>query len=83
MPWLTDENRHWQEKARAVAEKVIRPLAADYDRKQESIEVSIPAGVAVTCPHSLVHSHSEWTKEWGQVNGEEHHDGNHGAHGCL
>ncbi len=35
MPWLNDENRHWQEKAREVAERVIRPLAAEHDRKQE------------------------------------------------
>lgn len=35
MPWLNDENRHWQAKAREVAENVIRPLAAEHDRKQE------------------------------------------------
>jgi butyryl-CoA dehydrogenase len=35
MPWLNDENRFWQAKAREVAEKVIRPLAAEHDRKQE------------------------------------------------
>jgi butyryl-CoA dehydrogenase len=35
MPWLNDENRFWQAKAREVAEKVVRPLAAEHDRKQE------------------------------------------------
>ena len=32
---LTDENLKWQAKARAVAEEVVRPLAAKYDRAQE------------------------------------------------
>ncbi len=35
MPWLNDENRFWQAKAREVAENVVRPLAAEQDRKQE------------------------------------------------
>jgi alkylation response protein AidB-like acyl-CoA dehydrogenase len=35
MPLLTVENRHWQEKAREVAEKAVRPLARKYDELQE------------------------------------------------
>lgn len=33
-PFLTEQNRAWQTKAREVAEKVVRPLAAKYDRSQ-------------------------------------------------
>jgi len=32
---LTEENLKWKAKARAVAEEVVRPLAAKYDREQE------------------------------------------------
>ena len=32
---LTDENLEWQAKAREIAEKVVRPLAAKYDAAQE------------------------------------------------
>ncbi|MEP7029202.1 MAG: acyl-CoA dehydrogenase family protein [Candidatus Eisenbacteria bacterium] len=35
MPFLNDQNRMWQEKARQVAEKVVRPLARKYDDLQE------------------------------------------------
>ncbi len=40
LPWwamtqLSDENLHWQAKAREVAEDVVRPLAAKYDVAQE------------------------------------------------
>ena len=35
MPFLNDQNRMWQEKARNVAEKVVRPLARKYDELQE------------------------------------------------
>jgi alkylation response protein AidB-like acyl-CoA dehydrogenase len=35
MPFLNDQNRMWQEKARQVAEKVVRPLARKYDELQE------------------------------------------------
>jgi len=35
MPQLTAENLHWQEKARDVAESVVRPLAKKYDELQE------------------------------------------------
>ncbi|MGH7724260.1 MAG: acyl-CoA dehydrogenase family protein [Candidatus Eiseniibacteriota bacterium] len=35
MPFLNDQNRMWQEKARQVAEKVVRPLAKKYDDLQE------------------------------------------------
>ncbi len=35
MPFLNDQNRAWQEKARTVAEKVVRPLAKKYDELQE------------------------------------------------
>jgi len=35
MPFLSDENRRWQEKARHVAEEVVRPIAAKYDALQE------------------------------------------------
>ncbi len=34
MPWLTEENRAWKERAREVAEKVVRPLARKYDLEQ-------------------------------------------------
>jgi len=33
--FLTDQNRMWRERARQVAEKTVRPLAAKYDRLQE------------------------------------------------
>jgi butyryl-CoA dehydrogenase len=32
---LTEQNMMWRERARAVADKVVRPLAAKYDRLQE------------------------------------------------
>ncbi len=35
MPFLTDQNREWQARARDVAEKVVRPLARKYDELQE------------------------------------------------
>lgn len=35
MTQLSDENLHWQAKAREVAEDVVRPLAAKYDVAQE------------------------------------------------
>ena len=35
MPFLNDQNRMWQEKARQVAEKVVRPLARKFDELQE------------------------------------------------
>jgi butyryl-CoA dehydrogenase len=35
MPWLNDENRMWRERAREVAEKVVRPIAKKYDTAQE------------------------------------------------
>lgn len=35
MAILNEENRYWQDKARQIAEKVVRPLAAKYDRLQE------------------------------------------------
>ena len=35
MPFLNDQNRMWQDKARQVAEKVVRPLARKYDLAQE------------------------------------------------
>jgi butyryl-CoA dehydrogenase len=35
MPFLNDQNRMWQDKARQVAEKVVRPLARKYDQLQE------------------------------------------------
>jgi butyryl-CoA dehydrogenase len=35
MPFLNDQNRAWQDKARTVAEKVVRPLAKKYDELQE------------------------------------------------
>ena len=31
MPFLNDQNRAWQDRARTVAEKVVRPLAKKYD----------------------------------------------------
>ena len=34
-PYLTEQNRMWRERAREVAEKHVRPLAAKYDRLQE------------------------------------------------
>ena len=34
MPLLTAENLAWRERARDVAERVVRPLAAKYDREQ-------------------------------------------------
>jgi butyryl-CoA dehydrogenase len=34
MPWLNDENRMWRERAREVAEKVVRPVARKYDVEQ-------------------------------------------------
>ena len=34
MPLLTAENHAWRERARDVAERVVRPLAAKYDREQ-------------------------------------------------
>ena len=34
-PFLTDENLKWRDKAREIAEKVVRPLAAKYDELQE------------------------------------------------
>ena len=34
MSWLTEENRAWKERAREVAEKVVRPLARKYDLEQ-------------------------------------------------
>ncbi len=33
--FMTNETRQWQERAREVAEKVVRPLAAKYDELQE------------------------------------------------
>ena len=33
--YLTEQNRMWRERARQVAEKSVRPLAAKYDRLQE------------------------------------------------
>ncbi|HYQ95966.1 MAG TPA: acyl-CoA dehydrogenase family protein, partial [Candidatus Eisenbacteria bacterium] len=33
--FLTEQNLMWRDRARAVAEKVVRPLAAKYDRLQE------------------------------------------------
>jgi alkylation response protein AidB-like acyl-CoA dehydrogenase len=33
--FLSEQNMQWRERARAVAEKVVRPLAAKYDRLQE------------------------------------------------
>lgn len=35
MTQLSAENLHWQAVAREVAEDVVRPLAAEYDRRQE------------------------------------------------
>jgi alkylation response protein AidB-like acyl-CoA dehydrogenase len=35
MPFLTEQNREWQARAREVAEKVVRPLARKYDELQE------------------------------------------------
>jgi alkylation response protein AidB-like acyl-CoA dehydrogenase len=35
MPFLTEQNREWQARARDVAEKVVRPLARKYDELQE------------------------------------------------
>jgi len=35
MPFLNEQNRMWQDKARQVAEKVVRPLARKYDLLQE------------------------------------------------
>ena len=35
LPFLTEENLRWQEKAHEVAEKVVRPLAKKYDELQE------------------------------------------------
>jgi len=35
MPFLNDSNRMWRDKAREVAEKVVRPLARKYDDLQE------------------------------------------------
>jgi alkylation response protein AidB-like acyl-CoA dehydrogenase len=35
MPFLSEQNRMWQAKAREVAEKVVRPLARKYDDLQE------------------------------------------------
>ncbi|HEV8481282.1 MAG TPA: acyl-CoA dehydrogenase family protein, partial [Candidatus Eisenbacteria bacterium] len=34
MPWLSERNRMWRERAREVAEKVVRPLARKYDIEQ-------------------------------------------------
>ena len=34
MPWLNETNRKWRERAREVAEKVVRPLARKYDVEQ-------------------------------------------------
>jgi alkylation response protein AidB-like acyl-CoA dehydrogenase len=34
MPWLNESNRRWRERAREVAEKVVRPLARKYDVEQ-------------------------------------------------
>ena len=34
MPWLNESNRKWRERAREVAEKVVRPLAKKYDVEQ-------------------------------------------------
>ncbi len=34
MPFLTAENHAWRERARDVADRVVRPLAAKYDREQ-------------------------------------------------
>ena len=33
--FLTETNLKWRARAREVAEKVVRPLAAKYDRAQE------------------------------------------------
>ncbi len=35
LPFLTEENLHWKQKAHEVAEKVVRPLAKKYDELQE------------------------------------------------
>ncbi|MFH1261831.1 MAG: acyl-CoA dehydrogenase family protein [Pseudomonadota bacterium] len=35
MTWLSLQNLEWQKKARAIAEEVVRPLAAKYDNLQE------------------------------------------------
>jgi alkylation response protein AidB-like acyl-CoA dehydrogenase len=35
MPFLTEENRRWRDVARRLAEEVVRPVAAKYDRLQE------------------------------------------------
>ena len=35
MTQLTEENLHWKERARAVAEEVVRPLSRKYDEAQE------------------------------------------------
>jgi butyryl-CoA dehydrogenase len=35
MPFLNDQNRMWRDKAREMAEKVIRPVAKKYDELQE------------------------------------------------
>ena len=32
---LSEVNRGWRDRAREVAEKVVRPMAAHYDRVQE------------------------------------------------
>ena len=34
MPWLSERNRMWRERAREVAEKVVRPLARKYDLEE-------------------------------------------------
>jgi butyryl-CoA dehydrogenase len=34
MPWLSERNRMWRDKAREVAERVVRPLARKYDVEQ-------------------------------------------------
>jgi alkylation response protein AidB-like acyl-CoA dehydrogenase len=34
MPWLNETNRKWRERAREVAERVVRPLAKKYDVEQ-------------------------------------------------